>query len=230
MKYVDMEAIYAKTPAADLPWDVATPPAPLVHLIEDAQIPRGRAVDFGCGTGNYSIYLAQRGFEVTGVDISPTAIGIARQRARQQGVKCDFLVADVLGDLAQLTKPFDFAFDWELLHHLYPEHREKYVRNIWAKLVPRGLYLSLCFSEHDPQFGGSGKYRTTSIGTVLYFSSEAELRALFEPGFEIRELKTIPVQAKHGPHLAVYAFMQRRLHGSQDTVRASSHGGPRATS
>jgi len=216
MKSVDMEAIYAKTPVSDLPWDVPTPPAALTHLIEGGQIPRGRVVDFGCGTGNYSIYLAQRGFEVTGVDISPTAIGIARQRAQQHGVHCDFLVADVLGDLPELTKPFDFAFDWELLHHLFPEHRGKYVQNVWAKLAPHGLYLSLCFSEQDPQFGGSGKFRTTSLGTVLYFSSEAELRALFEPGFEIRELTTVPVQAKRDPHRAVYAFMQKKPRGRQD--------------
>jgi SAM-dependent methyltransferase len=210
MKHVDMEAVYAKTPVRDIPWDVAEPPEALVRLVESGPVRRGRAVDLGCGGGNYAIYLARRGFDVTGVDISPTAIGIARERARQQGVRCDFIVADVLGDLTELTGSFDFAFDWELLHHLFPEQREKYVRNVWEKLVPRGLYLSLCFSEQDRQFGGTGKYRTTSIGTVLYFSSEAELRDLFAPGFEIRELKTIQVQGKHVPHLAIYAFLQKK--------------------
>lgn len=211
MKHVDMEAIYAKTPLPDIPWDVATPPEVLVHLVASAQVPPGKAVDFGCGTGNYAIYLARRGFDVTGVDISPTAIGIARQHAQEEGVKCDFIVADVLGDLKEVAGPFDFAFDWELLHHLYPDQRKKYVQNVWEKLVAHGHYLSLCFSEKDPQFGGSGKYRETSLGTVLYFSSEAELRDLFEPGFEIHDLRTIRVQGKYVPHLAVCAFMQKRL-------------------
>jgi cyclopropane fatty-acyl-phospholipid synthase-like methyltransferase len=210
MQPIDMEAIYAKTPLQDIPWDVTTPPAALVQLVEGAQVAPGRAVDFGCGAGNNSIYLARQGFEVTGVDISPTAIGIARRRARQQGVKCNFIVADVLGELQELTGCFDFALDWELLHHLYPDQRPTYVQNVWDKLVPDGLYLSLCFSENDPQFGGSGKFRTTSLGTILYFSSESELRDLFSPGFAIRDMRTIPVQGKHASHLAVYAFMQKR--------------------
>ena len=205
-----MEAVYAKTPMERIPWDLATPPEALVQLVESGCIPRGRAVDFGCGGGNHSIYLARQGFDVTGVDISSTVIGIARERARKQGVKCNFIVADILGELTELVGPFDFAFDWELLHHLFPEHRKRYVRNVWEKLAPGGFYFSLCFSEQDPQFGGAGKYRETSLGTLLYFSSEAELRDLFEPAFEIRELKTIRVQAKHAPHLAVYAFMQKR--------------------
>ena len=112
MQHVDMEAIYAKTPLQEIPWDVVTPPDDLVQLVESAQVPRGRAVDFGCGTGNNSIYLARQGFEVTGVDVSPTAVGIARQRAQQQGVKCNFIVADVLGGLKELAECYDFALDW----------------------------------------------------------------------------------------------------------------------
>lgn len=220
MKPVDLEAIYAQTPLRDIPWDMATPPEALVNLVESGQVRCGKAVDFGCGGGNYSIYLARQGFDVTGVDLSPTAIGIARERARQQGVKCDFLTADVLGDLKELPGTFDFAFDWEVLHHLFPEQRTRYVRNVWAKLAPRGLYLSLCFSEQDPQFGGSGKCRETSLGTLLYFSSEDELRDLFAPGFDMRELKTIQIQGKHASHLAVCAFMQKKRHRE-----SAGHGG-----
>jgi SAM-dependent methyltransferase len=105
---------------------------------------------------------------------------------------------------------FDFAYDWELLHHIFPEQRRKYVENVAGLLNPKGHYLSVCFSERDPQFGGSGKYRETPLGTVLYFSSEVELRDLFEPFFHINELKTIQVSGKIAPHLAIYAFMQKR--------------------
>ena len=166
------------------------------------------AVDFGCGTGNYAIYLASKGFDVTGVDLSPTAISIAKANALKIGVSCDIIACDVLGDLKQVKRTFDFAHDWELLHHLFPEHRAQYFENVRAKLNPEGRYLSVCFSEDSPQFGGSGKYRETPLGTVLYFSSERELRKLFEPCFHIEELKTIQIMGKRAPHLAVYALMQ----------------------
>lgn len=169
-----------------------------------------KAVDLGCGIGNYSVYLAGKGFNVTGVDISPTAIKIAEENSKKRGVKCDFIVADLLGDLKGVSGTFDFAYDWELLHHIFPEQREKYVENVHGKLKPKGTYLSICFSEKNPQFGGSGKYRETPLGTLLYFSSEEELRDLFEPYFHIDVLKTIQISGKYAPHIAIYAFMEKK--------------------
>jgi methylase of polypeptide subunit release factors len=49
------------------------------------EAPYGRALDLGCGTGLWSVRLAQRGWEVTGVDIVPKAVRIARRRARRAG-------------------------------------------------------------------------------------------------------------------------------------------------
>mgnify|MGYP006910750215 CR=1 FL=1 len=77
-------------------------------------------------------------------------------------------------------------------------------------LNPGGRYLSVCFSEKDPMFGSSGKYRQTSLDTTLYFSPEGELRELFELYFNIKELKTIEISGKFGSHLVNYVFMTRK--------------------
>jgi SAM-dependent methyltransferase len=210
MKYPDIDRIYRTVPLDAIPWNVETPPEALVALVESGSIRPCRTIDLGCGAGNYAIYLAGLGFDVTGVDSSKTAIRIAEKNAREKGVRCRFIVADLLGDLHELSGTFDFAFDWELLHHIFPEDRETYVRNVHRILNPGATYLSVCFSEQDPQFGGTGKFRRTPIGTTLYFSSESELRDLFLPYFVIRELKTIEVGGKYGPHQAVYASLERR--------------------
>ena len=55
------------------------------------------------------------------------------------------------------------------------------MRNVSKILTQGAWYFSVSFSETDPQFGGAGKFRTTPIGTTLYFSSESELRELFSP-------------------------------------------------
>jgi SAM-dependent methyltransferase len=210
MKTVDMDEIYRNRALEEIPWIVEKPPEVLIDLIDSDVIRPCKAVDLGCGTGNYAIYLAGRGFQVTGIDISPTAIGIARENAKSKGARCDFIVADVMGDLEETGGTFDFAYDWELLHHIFPEQRTKYVENVSRLLDPNGRYLSVCFSEKNLQFGGSGKYRDTPLGTVLYFSSESELRDLFEPYFQINELRTIQISGKAAPHLAIYAFMEKR--------------------
>ena len=210
MKQDEMDRIYRNTSLEEIPWNVETPPDALVELVEIGKVKPCKTIDLGCGTGSYAIYLAIKGFDVTGIDISPTAIKIAKGNAKKKNVKCNFFVDDVIGDLNKIEETFTFAYDWELLHHIFPKKREKYVENVYRLLNPRGEYLSVCFSKKDTQFGGSGKYRKTRLDTLLYFSSEDELRDLFDPFFNIKELKTIEISGKPAPHLANYIFMKKK--------------------
>ena len=210
MNQVEMDRIYREMPLEKIPWNIEAPPGALVELIKNEGVKRCKTIDLGCGAGNYAIYLASVGFDVTGVDIAPTAIEIAKENAKRQGIKCTFVVADVLGNLEEVKETFDFAYDWQLLHHIFPEQRKKYVENVHRILSPRGKYLSVCFSEKDTQFSGSGKYRETPLGSILYFSSEDELRDLFKPYFNIKELGTIEIRGKFAPHSANYAFLERK--------------------
>ncbi|NVM04846.1 MAG: class I SAM-dependent methyltransferase [Candidatus Helarchaeota archaeon] len=205
-----MDEIYMNAPLDKIPWNFKTPPDLLIELIENGILKPCKAIDLGCGTGNTAIFLASQGFEVTGVDFSPVAIEIAKKNANSKKIKCNFLVADVLSNLNQIQETFDFAYDWELLHHIFPDKRKGYIENVNKLLKPKGKYLSVCFSEKDPQFGGSGKYRETIIGTVLYFSSENEIKDLLEPYFNIIELKTIEIRGKTSPHFAIYAFGEKK--------------------
>ena len=209
MEYADIDRIYRDIPLDKIPWNSENPPDALVTLVMSGKIQPCKTVDLGCGAGNYALYLAGRGFEVTGIDSSPTAIQIAQANARKQGAACRFIVADLLGDMHEVIDTFDFAYDWEVLHHIFPEDRETYVKNVRKILNPGATYLSVCFSETDPQFGGKGKFRKTPIGTTLYFSSEPELRDLFSSHFTVRELKTIEVSGKYGSHYAVYTLMKK---------------------
>jgi SAM-dependent methyltransferase len=210
MKYADVDRIYQTIPLEDLPWNNEAPPDALAGLVQSGTVRPCKAIDLGCGAGNYAIFLAGLGFDMTGVDSSPTAIKIGTAHAEEQGARCRFVVADLIGDLHEVTDTFDFAYDWEFLHHIFPEDRETYIRHVHRILRPGALYLSVCFSEDDPQFGGTGKYRGTRIGTTLYFTSESEIRELVSPYFTIRELKTIEVGGKFGSHKAVYLFAERR--------------------
>lgn len=208
---VEPDEIYRTLPLQNIPWNIETPPDALVQLVQGGRIKPCKVIDFGCGAGNYAIYLASKGFDVTGVDISPRAIEFAKENAGRKNVKCHFIVADVLGDVGKnVNETFDFAYDWELLHHIYPENREKYVRNVHKVLAAGGKYFSVCFSEKDTEFGGSGKYRKTRLGTILYFSSEKELRDLFSRFFNIIELTTIEISGTTVSHFVNCAFMTKK--------------------
>ncbi|MHA2390503.1 MAG: class I SAM-dependent methyltransferase [Promethearchaeota archaeon] len=210
MKLDDMDKIYRERPLEKIPWVYETPPAILIELVEKHIIKPCKTIEFGCGIGNYAIYLAKMGFEVTGVDISKTAIEIAKENAVKQNVVCDFRVADVVGDLRGIKEKFDFAYDWELLHHIFPEKREKFMRNVQNLLNQGGKYLTVSFSKKDPCFGGKKKYRKTPLGTTLYFSSKDELNKLFKSHFKIITLKKIEIRGRPVPHIANYLLMERK--------------------
>jgi SAM-dependent methyltransferase len=232
--------IYKKMPLEDIPWNSEEPPELLVELVEGGKVKpldpdkigaRGRlgrarlsakprALDLGCGLGNYAIWLASKGFEVVGVDASPTAIKTAKQnarlrlrfagQARRKKVKCKFLVADLTGDWPDLGEQFDFVYDWGLLHHIAPKQRLGYVKNVHNVLKPAGKYVSVCFNEKDSAFEGGGKVRNTQLGTVVYLSSEKELRVTFGRFFKIVDFRVLEIMGKVMTHVFNYCFMERK--------------------
>jgi SAM-dependent methyltransferase len=205
-----MENIYRNMKPEDIPWNQPDPPELLVEAVRTGKIKPCRAADLGCGAGNYAVWMAQQGFDMTGIDISTHAQMLARALAEEKNVSCRFVEADLLDGLDEFHESFDFAYDYELLHHIYPEDRPAYVKTAHNVLKPGSLHLSVCFSEQDPGFGSGEKFRTTPIGTVLYFSSEKELKKLFEPYFEILELTTREIQGKRAPHMANVAWLKRK--------------------
>jgi 2-polyprenyl-3-methyl-5-hydroxy-6-metoxy-1,4-benzoquinol methylase len=201
-----MQEIYSKSPLKNIPWNIETPPTLLIELVEDGIVIPCSVIDLGCGAGNYSIWLAKRGFQVTGIDFSEKAIELASKQAERENVNCNFIVGDLTDKDFKSEFTFDFAFDWEVLHHIFPEDRDTYFRNVAGLLKKGAVYFSVCFSEKDPDFGGRGKFRQTPMETTLYFSSEEEIEDLLTSYFEIEKLTTAEIPGKYGSHIAVVAF------------------------
>jgi SAM-dependent methyltransferase len=209
-----MEKIYKEMSPEDIPWNIVEPPEILQALITSGALRPCKVMEPGCGAGNYVIHFAKIGFDAAGMDISEKAIEMARESASRAGVSCAFFVADVLGDMAEIDDEYDFVYDWELMHHIFPDDRDRYIRNVSRLLRPGGRYLSVSFSEKSGQFGGAGKYRKTPLGTVLYFSGEPELERLLEKRFVVEDLKTVDVRGKHAVHAAVYALCRKKPAGT----------------
>jgi SAM-dependent methyltransferase len=58
--------------------------------------PGDRSVDLGCGAGSITLFLEEQGAHITGIDLAPGLIALAREEAAQRGAKADFIQADVL--------------------------------------------------------------------------------------------------------------------------------------
>ena len=68
MNYADIDRICRDVPLDKIPWNCETSPEALVTLVKSGKISPCRTVDLGCGAGNYAIFLADLGFDVTGID------------------------------------------------------------------------------------------------------------------------------------------------------------------
>ncbi len=202
--------IYSKQSPEDIPWNALDLPLAIKDLITKKTVKSCKAIDIGCGLGNYSRELAKMDFEMTGVDFSDVAIEKAKELASKDKLSIEFLVADFTQKLKLNLSEFDFAFDYGLLHHIFPEDREMYVRNVANLLKGDAFYLSIAFNEEDNYFEGKGKYRETPTGSVLYFSNTDETQKLFSSLFHIMELKNITIPGKNGNHKAYYALMRKK--------------------
>lgn len=126
------------------PWDSGITPPEVVAFIEQ-NTQHGRALDVGCGTGTNSIFLAQHGYHVVGVDFSAKAIATARQKAKRAGLAIDFHVADVTR-LDFLTEPFDFVLDIGCLHAIDTEGRARYAAHLARLTLSGGVFMLYAFS------------------------------------------------------------------------------------
>jgi cyclopropane fatty-acyl-phospholipid synthase-like methyltransferase len=121
----------------------------LVKLgIEGCLMP-GKAITLGCGVGRETIYLAKMGFDVIGLDFSPSAIKQARRRARAEGVEVPFIVDD-LTNLRHVRGTFDLVTDFGALNDMNPEARDLYMENVLPLTYPGSRYLMFCFERMLP--------------------------------------------------------------------------------
>jgi len=172
-----------------VPWDPGPYDRHVPRVVEEYGIAPCPTLDVGCGTGGTLIWLARRGFEVTGIDLAPTAVEIARRNAKSAGVSAKF----VAGDFPDSFSPaelqdgsFGFVIERGLLHMLTsPREHNPVLRRIHQLLSPDGLFYSLMAKrEGASRFGGPPVWSQNDIVRLYtpYFTIE-ELRAdVFTPG------------------------------------------------
>jgi SAM-dependent methyltransferase len=129
----------------------------------------GRALDIGCGRGQFTPELARRGWEAVGIDVVPEAIEAARRTGPPPGV------AYVQGDATDLPSAglgrFDLFVDIGCFQGLEPEQRVAQGRGVTALAAPEAVLLMLAF--------GPSRYQKMVEGV-----SRAEVEAAF-PGWRL---------------------------------------------
>jgi SAM-dependent methyltransferase len=181
------------------PWDTGITPPEVRAVIESGQVQPGRALDLGCGTGTNVIYLAQHGFEVTGVDISSRAIARAGRKIRRVGLAQQAHV--YAGDVTRLdTLPvaglFDLALDIGCFHVLDSPTRTRYIAGLAGHARPGGLYLLYAFVPR------------ANLGWPMGIALQ-DTERLFSPAFDL--LRVEQGQDRDGVGSAWYTFQRSNI-------------------
>jgi tellurite methyltransferase len=128
----------------------------------------GKILDLGCGEAGTSLTFAEKGFEVTCMDISKTAINNIKKEAEKRGIKINALVGDI--ETFEIKENYDIIICVGVLHFLPKINALRLIEKIKAKTNKEGINIFEVFLEGDPS------QEEDSIG---YYFKSFELKKLY---------------------------------------------------
>ena len=183
----DWEEIYRDESTANLlGWYFPNLDPDLANALKRLKINDGTFLDLGTGHGHQAIELSKIGFEVTGTDISKTAID--RLNEEESGV--NFVQDDILN--CTLNTTFDCILDRGCFHVMSPEQQSKYIKTIWDLMAPNGHFFLKCFSKLDSA-KDHGPYQFAPMDIYHLFGASFHLLSIDET--EYHGNKTTPPKA-----------------------------------
>ena len=170
------------------PWSIGEPQPELAALIEQGKF-HGDVLDVGCGEAAVSLYLAERGYTTVGLDLSPTAIELARAEAAKRGLaNASFAVADISA-FTGYDGRFGTIVDSTLFHSIPVELRDGYQQSIVRAAAPGASYFALVFDRNGLPNGPANPVTEDELRDVVakYWAIDeirpARIHANFPEGF-----------------------------------------------
>jgi SAM-dependent methyltransferase len=182
--------------SGQLPWDTGQPEPLLVEFVASSGVKPSRTLEIGAGTGTNAIWMAERGFDVLGLDVSPLAVERARAKMEGRSLPCRFEALDFLAATPP-GGPFQFVFDRGCFHVFdEPDERQRFAARVATALAPGGLWLSLIGStEGSPR--EVGPPRRSAVEVIL----------AIEPALEVVELRSAEF---HGSNAKAWFCLSRQ--------------------
>jgi SAM-dependent methyltransferase len=158
------------------PWEIGKPQPPFVEIADQVMSP---VLDCGCGTGNTSLFFADRGLKITGVDFVEEAILKARAKADERNLSVEFLIKDAI-TLCEWDKCFASIIDSGLFHIFDRDELrlKQYLKGLAHVLKPGGRLFLFSFSDKMESLGVGGM-------------TKLELYETFADGWEIESLELV---------------------------------------
>lgn len=173
-------------------------------VAETGSLPAGRALDLACGEGRNAVWLAEHGWQVTGVDFATVGLEKARRLARARGVDVQWVAADLLS-----YEPPSHAFELSAILYLQlpAEQRRQVVRAAAGAVAPGGTFLLVAHDLANIEHGHGGPQNPTVL-----FTAEDIVADLDETELLIERAERVerPVQTEDGERVAFDVLVRAR--------------------
>ena len=175
-------------------WDRGDVSPALNMMLDHTGLTAGKLLTPGCGRGHEVVELARRGFKVTALDISSSAIGHLKRSLAQEKLQAEVLEVDMLQ--WQTKYPFDAVYEQTSLCALDPVYWEQYEKQLYGWLKPGGFLLALWM-------------QTFSQGGPPYHCDPGSLKQLFPPVRWNWSEQIETVEHPSGRHEAAYVLTRK---------------------
>ncbi|MCX8940562.1 class I SAM-dependent methyltransferase [Vibrio parahaemolyticus] len=158
---------------------------------------QGKLLELGCGEGHHCRAFQKLGFEVTGIDISPTAIAWAKKKAKATGIEGKYYTADLTVESFQLPERYDVVIDGNCLHCIIGADRAIFLDHVYRNLSESGVFFVSSLCSKDETYRDSSPYRHIASQSGLVIELE-------QAGFQVLNVRVYERDTSN--HITVYAI------------------------
>ncbi|EHH2481183.1 class I SAM-dependent methyltransferase [Vibrio parahaemolyticus] len=158
---------------------------------------QGKLLELGCGEGHHCRAFQKVGFEVTGIDISPTAIAWAKEKAKATGIEGKYYTADLTVESFQLPERYDVVIDGNCLHCIIGADRAIFLDHVYRNLSESGVFFVSSLCSKDETYRDSSPYRHIASQSGLVIELE-------QAGFQVLNVRVYERDTSN--HITVYAI------------------------
>lgn len=178
-------------------YDPEKPDGIVVNLTSILEKRKGkRLLDLGCGAGRHVVYMAKRGFESLGADISKTGIELTKQKLKNRKLEAEIIKCD-MKTLPYIISCFDAVVCVRTIYHQKLKEIQETISEIHRVLKRKGLFLADFHSRRSSKYGKGIKVEENTFvqengpekGVLHHFVDENEMRGLLR-SFKIVDIET----------------------------------------
>ena len=170
----------------DLRWDLGQVAPPFIRLWEENKLPKGKAIIPGCGQGHEVLFLAGKGFQVTGLDYAPGAVDLLSRSLAEKNLQAHVLHQDFFQLDKNHNAQYDLMLEQAFFCAIHPSRRSAYVETVTRILKKGGLLVALFYETGEE---GGPPFNTTPSDILDHFSDDFYIETLEKTPHSVEKRK-----------------------------------------